>query len=77
MSLLHLKVFLPHQHCQLHRQTKMVQDGKIIAESVPAMSNSAGHDRMSHTLVFYVNGKEVCTIVYSISYICNLQSACM
>ena len=55
----------------------MVQDGKIIAESVPAMSNSAGHDRMSHTLVFYVNGKEVCTIVYSISYICNLQSACM
>ncbi|KAK9295186.1 hypothetical protein QLX08_010430 [Tetragonisca angustula] len=37
----------------------MVQDGKVIAESASIMSNSVVHDRMSHTLVFYVNGKEV------------------
>ena len=54
----------------------MVQDGKVIAESASIMSNSVVHDRMSHTLVFYVNGKEVC-IVYNISYICNLQYACI
>ncbi|XP_017755715.1 PREDICTED: xanthine dehydrogenase isoform X2 [Eufriesea mexicana] len=37
----------------------MVQDGGSIVQFEPVMSNNNGYDKVSHTLVFYVNGKEV------------------
>ncbi|XP_071858957.1 xanthine dehydrogenase rosy isoform X1 [Bombus fervidus] len=37
----------------------MVQDDKTIAQSALVTLSNVGHDRVSHTLVFYVNGKEV------------------
>lgn len=45
----------------------MVQDEKTIAQSALVTSNNIGHDRVSHTLVFYVNGKEV-----YIYFICSI-----
>lgn len=45
----------------------MVHDDGIINQSKPVMLNNEEKlDRISHTLVFYVNGKEVCNYIYCI-----------
>ncbi|CAL7940094.1 unnamed protein product [Xylocopa violacea] len=37
----------------------MVQEQRISIQSEPVVSNNLHHNKVSHTLVFYVNGKEV------------------
>lgn len=47
----------------------MVHDDGIINQSKPViLNNEEKLDRISHTLVFYVNGKEVC-LLYLLYYI--------
>lgn len=50
----------------------MVHDEGIINQSKPVtLNNEENLDRISHTLVFYVNGKEVCNyIIFIVLLIC-------
>lgn len=62
----------------------MVHDDGIINQSKPViLNNEEKLDRISHTLVFYVNGKEVCLLyllyllyIYYIYYIILLLIYC-
>lgn len=38
----------------------MVQREGTTVQAEPAMPNNIEHNNISHTLAFYVNGKEVC-----------------